>query len=322
MTLEVAASRTYRLTMTDDDFDPFAGLADEPDPGPTGTLTGLLDSARRGYFPLRKSFVQKPNTEAHRPSVLGDLVSGRHHRPLDALLLLHALQPILDGSPLPTSVWARILSTRTACTPNAASKAFGTLVDLGLATRTENGRSPIIVPLREDGSREPWTKPGASEEEGLGYFTVPYAYWTRGYADRLTLPGKAMLLIILKETQNPKTPVFSMAVERAQEWYGLSERSAERGYGELRREGLLLIKVTKVADKRHPAGRREVYWRALGKPFGTMDRARLQRAAAQHAPGVTSGAAVGAESAGQGASPAQPAPAGPPAGAVGDGIAV
>lgn len=118
-----------------------------------------------------------------------------------------------------------------------------------------------------------------TEEEGPGFFTLPHEYWTDGYCDRLTLPGKAMLLILLAETQNPKTPAFRMAAARAPQWYGMSERTAERGYTELSREGVLLVKRVKVADPRHPAGRRDDYWRALAHPFSTPDRARLQKAA-------------------------------------------
>jgi len=133
--------------------------------------------------------------------------------------------------------------------------------------------------LLEDGTGAPWTKPGVVDEDGPGYFTLPHAYWTQGYVDRLTMPGKAMLLIMLAETHNPKKPTFVMPVERAHEWYGVSERTAERGYVELGREKLLLVRQIKVKDERHPAGRREIYHRALDKPFRTSDRARLQTAA-------------------------------------------
>lgn len=267
----------FRL-VTEEVFDPFAGLADETELAPAGARAALLDAALRGYVPLRKVLVQRPNSESPRAAALAALVTGRHHRPLDALLLLHALQPVLVGSPLPLRTWARLLSTRTACSPSAASRAFDTLVELNLATRSGLPRLPIIDPLFEDASGRPWTRPGLAEEQGVGFFALPHAYWTAGLVDQLTLPGKAMMLIILAETQNPRTPVFAMAVERAQAWYGISERTAERGYSELSRAGVLLVRRTKVADPRHPAGRRDVYWRALAPPFGTQDRARLQQA--------------------------------------------
>lgn len=260
-------------------FDPFADLIDEPDPGPAAARDQLLDQARRGYVPLRKILVQRPSTETERAAAIATIVRGRHHRPLDALLLVHALQPILPGSPLDLRTWARLLSTRTPCTAAAASRAFETLEELHLIRRSGTDRTPIVEPLHEDASRKPWTKAGLVKEQGPGYLTLPHAYWAGGYADQLTLPGKAMLLIILAETQDPKKPRFAMPVERAKDWYGLSERTAERGYGELSKAKLLLVHRTKVADVRHPAGRRDVYWRALASPFGTDDRARLQAAA-------------------------------------------
>lgn len=265
--------------VSDELVDPFAGLVDDPDPGPAGTRDQLLNAALRGFVPVRKVFVQKPKGSSERASMLARLVSGHHHRPLDAFLLLHALQPILEGSPLDLGTWARILSTGRPCTPAAASKAFAVLVDLQLAKRTGTNRRPVIQPLREDGEAGAWSKPGLVEEEGPGYFTLPHNYWTDGFVDELTLPGKAMLLILLAETQNPKTPAFNMAVERAHAWYGISERTAERGHSELSKQKLLLVKRTKKADPRHPAGRRDVYWRALRSPFATDDRARLQQAA-------------------------------------------
>lgn len=265
--------------MTSESFDPFAGLADEDALSPRDRGIALLRDAKRGYVPLRKILVQRPNTEADRAAVLARFVRERQERALDALLLMHALQPILSGSPLPLATWAALMSTRNVCTTSAASKAFTTLVDWKLAVRTPNGRRPILEPLHEDGTGAAWTRPGQDDEEGPGYFALPHSYWTTGIADQLTLPGKALLLIILAETQDPKHPTFNMAVERAPSWYGISERTAERGYAQLSKLGLLRTKIQKVADPRHPAGRREVYHRALGTPFGTDDRMRLQRAA-------------------------------------------
>ncbi len=262
-------------------FDPFAGLSDDEDLGPRGTRAALLASARRGYVPLRKVLVQRPKKEAARGSVLADLVTGHHHRPLDLLLQFHSLLPILEGSPLTLATWARVMSCSTPCSTTAVTRAFDTLCGNGfqLLQRVQGGRTPIYLPLLEDGRGGTWSRPGVEAEEGPGYFTLPHAYWTEGWSDRLKMPGKAMLLILLAETQSPTKTTFTMAVERAQGWYGISERTAERGYAELSTAGLMLTKVTKVADSRHPVGRREVYHRALDRPFRTPDRAALQKAA-------------------------------------------
>ncbi|MDO3403429.1 hypothetical protein QWI29_25575 [Mycolicibacterium neoaurum] len=260
--------------------DPFEDVEEDAAPiTPAQTVAELLNDARRGYVPIRKVFVQKERTAEDRAAKLAEVVQGRHQQPLNALLLLHALEPILRDRPLDMRVWARLLSTKSQCTPSAATKAFTTLVDLGLVSRTHEGQAPVLRPLHE-GTGEAWTRPGEDDQEGgPGYFTLPHTYWTMGYADQLTLPGKAMLLIMLAETQQPTKKHFAMAVSQAKDWYGISERTAERGYRELNNAGLLLVKIQKVPDAKHPVGRREVWHRALGSPFGTMDRFHLQHEA-------------------------------------------
>lgn len=98
--------------------------------------------------------------------------------------------------------------------------------------------------------------------------------------DRLTFPGKAMFLIMLSETtQNPS---FAMAAERAPSWYGISERTAERGYKELRNqetaEGspLLLEHPQYKRNARSPTGYLTVVHRALSGPYSQAARAKLQ----------------------------------------------
>lgn len=267
-------------------FDPFEGITDDDAPTPAAARRALLDSAKRGYVPLRKTFVQRPSGSdvqdgrpSPRASVLYDLVHSRNHRALDMLLMVHALQPVLEGTPLPLATWANILGTDAT----GVTRAIETLAKAKLIVREDDSRSPVLTLLREDGSGAPWHRPGTEDEEGPGYFVIPHTYWTDLLADELSLPGKAMLLIMLAETQNPKTPAFSMAVERAQDWYGISERTAERGYRELGKAKILLVKVQRIADARHPAGRREVYHRALASPFDTVSRGRLQRRATKAA---------------------------------------
>lgn len=270
-------------------FDPFAGIADEEESTPKEIRTRLLASTKRGYVPLRKIFVQRPKgsqqleSKPDRPSIrassLADLVTGRHERALDLLLLVHALWPVLDGTPLPLRVWATLLSVKSPCTPAGARAAIATLESYQLLHCHWEKRVPVLVPLLEDASGDPWTKAGAKAEEGPGYFTIPHDYWDLGFSEELTLPGKAMFLIIAADTQSSKTPAFKMAYERAKEWYGISERTAERGYTQLRQTGLATYKIQKVKDDRHPAKRRAVYWWALNAPFSTMSRAHLQKTA-------------------------------------------
>jgi hypothetical protein len=272
------------------DLGAFAGIEDHDELGPKEARAALLAQAKRGYVPIRKTFVQRPKDStdpAGRPSarasVLYDLVHSRNHQALDLFLLIHALQPILSGSPLELSTWAHIMSTKQPVSSTAVSRAIATLEKYNLVVREDTSRTPVLRLKREDGSNADWTRPGAEEEEGPGYFVIPHAYWNADLSEDLTLPGKALFLILLHDTQNPRTPAFAMAVDRAQKWYGISERTAERGYRELDDTGYLQTKIQKVADPRHPAKRREVYWRALGGPFSTNARIRLQRRATRAA---------------------------------------
>jgi hypothetical protein len=165
---------------------------------------------------------------------------------------------------------------RVPCTSTAASKAFDALVNLKLAERQNSGRKVILTPLLEDGSGRAWSRPGQDRTDiGPGYFTIPYDYWTSGLVDQLGLPGKAMLLIMLAETTQHRT--FAMAVERAPQWYGISERTAERGYQQLNQAKVLLQRRQVVVDPRSPTGLRAVWHRALDDPYNTDARAKLQR---------------------------------------------
>lgn len=264
--------------------DPFAGIEDQVEMPTSEARTQLLDSARRGFCPLRNTFVQWPNTAKSRPSILAKMVTNRQERALDAFLLLHALQPILEGDPLPMGTWANLLSGRHTCSVPTASKTFRTLEDMKLLSRDPSGHLKKLTLKLEDGTDQPWVKAGSDATVREGYFAIPHEYWTDGYVDRLRLPGKAMLLIALKETQGAGHTSFEMALERAQEWYGVSERTAERGFNELDKEKLLQTHIQKVANPKLPPGvTQRRYHRALREPFSTDYRQQLQSQATSRA---------------------------------------
>lgn len=263
--------------------DPFAGIEDQQASGPADVRRWYLGRARKGYADLHRDWVQLPKgTKGPRGSALAQLVTTKRETALEAFLLLHALQPVLqNGQPLPMEVWAALLTRTRHVSHNAASKAFGSLEEMGLVKRRRESRRSLIEPLAEDGSGQPWANIGTRKENdeiGQGYFTLPFAYWLDGYADRLRLPGKAMLLILLSETQ--VKPSTLIPVERAQEWYGVSERTAERGYRELDHLGLLLIKRQVRSNAEVPGGQHHVYHRALAAPFSTVARTQLRSDAA------------------------------------------
>lgn len=263
---------------------PLAEIEDLPKSSPESTREELFAAAKRGFVRIRKDFVQKPD-KPRGDTVLSSLVRGHKERPLDLLLTIHALQPILDGSPLPIGAWARLLR----CSDRTVRTALGYLEEKGLLEISGKSSLPEIALLRENGDGSPWVDAPDRSDGNRGFFTLPFDYWTDGTIDDLSLPGKAMLLIILKETQDPnaKRKTFVMALERAKDWYGISERTAERGLLELRRAGLLLEKSRLIPDARHPLGQRQEWHRVLTDPYGTAHREALRKVARSAAEKVT-----------------------------------
>ncbi|WP_189351434.1 hypothetical protein [Zhihengliuella salsuginis] len=263
---------------------PFGHLVNEAPITPAETRRELFTNAKRGYARIQKNFVQNPERVENRGSVLGKMVTDRKERALELLLTIHALEPILEGSPLPIGTWARLLSSeKRPCSSRTIREALRYLSGANLLQVPGQGESPEIVLLREDGSGRPPLKTGAAlpaETQGNGFFTIPFTFWTEGHIDTLRLPGKAMLLMMLRDTNDPKgKTTFTVPVERAQAWYGISERTAERGYGELSRHGLIASHVQKVADARSPVGYRAVHHRALLGDYSTAHREQLRKEA-------------------------------------------
>lgn len=248
----------------------------------TFTRKELLGQAKRGFVRIRKDFVQRESKP--RPSVLAELVTRSNELALDMLLTVHALQPIIEDDPLDLRVWARMLGDDISV--RRTSNALRTLERLNLLTLAGSRLSPQITLLRENGDGKPWKKDREEnpEERGRGFLALPFTYWTEGLIDSLKLPGKAMLLVMLRDTQNPKGQLtFVMAHERAQEFYGFSERTAERGYLDLRRHQLLDEQVQRVPSARSPIGYREEWHRSLTGTFSTEHREELRRSAAKAA---------------------------------------
>lgn len=256
--------------------DLFAAFPDDT----AGEGPELRDSllSRRGYVPLLKVFVQLPRTTpGHRASVLTKFVTGRHRWALILFLLVHAAEPRLREEPfVPLSTWARVLSTpKRPCSTRQVSEALNTLVRLHLINRVNRGQSVKVELLREDGSEKPWERAGTGDDIGPGFFTIPHELFTTGLIDQLGLPGLTMLLIALCETN--QTPVFSVPVAKAPQWYGFSERTAERGYGELIDSGVMRVHKQMKRDTRSPIGLRPVHHRTLLGPYETQTRKDVQR---------------------------------------------
>jgi hypothetical protein len=102
--------------------------------------------------------------------------------------------------------------------------------------------------LREDGSGEPYEYPDPAREEDR-YLRLPFAFWVEGWYQRLSLPGLAMLLVLLAEKDDVVLPI-----DRVPEWYGISRATAQRGLDELRQKGLVEMRVEQRVEPLAPDG--------------------------------------------------------------------
>lgn len=165
------------------------------------------------------------------------------------------------------------------CSSRQARLAIETLTTHKLVQARWFGASVEMVPLFENGSGQVWDAPtGHDEDPDLQrYFTIPNALFSDAVLDQLHLPGLAVLLVALKETS--KTATFSISVERFAEWYGFSERTAERGYRELADAELMRAHRQFKKDSRMVRGVKAVYHRTLLGAFSTQERRDAQRVA-------------------------------------------
>lgn len=201
-------------------------------------LATVLRSAKRQGVPIRKTFVQQGRGRTDtKPGPLAGLVSRGDERGLDAYLLLHAAASAHPWDcTWPSDTWVHLLdltsSTSGESTKAAVSKVFARLakthhlVDVGRV-----GRRSSVVLLKEDGSKDKYTRPVTKDD---AWFTLPHSYFLKGYDQSLTLPAKAMLLVALHLKDDAWLPS-----EYAKEWFGISPTTARAGLAELVDKGLL-----------------------------------------------------------------------------------
>lgn len=256
--------------------DPFADVVDE-DPASNDALRrDALTRVKRLGTPLRNHFVQKPNTSSTRPSILSEMVKGKKALPLRTYLLIHALEPMLDDTSWTLTTWTKLVGgTQAPAATERMSEALRYLETKQLITRKQTGQRVHVYPLLEDGSGRPFERASALDADvGKGYFTIPHDFWLTGLADRLKLPGLAMFLVALQETQI--RPSYQIAYESMPEWYGISERTAERGNLELSSENILRTKTVKANAIKSPTMVAYRVHRALAAPYSMHARAELQ----------------------------------------------
>ena len=100
-----------------------------PAPSPGATREKLLSWSPRRYSVNRFVLVQQPDETKPRPSTVGVLTKGRHHRALVLYLLLLTWWPWLSlrHTPLAAEVWVRALTAEGPGTANALTWSPSTL---------------------------------------------------------------------------------------------------------------------------------------------------------------------------------------------------
>lgn len=262
-------------------------MPSKPTATPASTRAELARVAQRGFTPVRRSFVQSRDGRKWHGSSLGRLVAARQPRALNAYLLLLMAWPALSVRevPLEAGTWARALSPDPPgrqWSPDAMTRVWAALEDLGLVERERAARLVQVTPRREDGAA-PYARP--RPDTGIAddlYFALPDDYWLDAWHVRLSLPGRALLLILLEGTNG--RPEVALPYEKARDWYGISDKTMQAGLEDLRRHGLLAERAEWVEAPLSAVGWTKHTYYALTAPFSRDARAELQvraRAAVQ-----------------------------------------
>jgi len=226
----------------------------------------LEESQRPGRVPIRNAFVQQRHGTIAGPGPLSEIVRRGRHSALDQYMITLGWASGGDHDVRRhAKIWARAIGVQTdEAGRRTVSRNWRLLQDLQLIEVRRVRRLASVQLLREDGSGEPYNHPSQS---GAKYFQVPFMFWTDEWVERLSLPGKAMLLVSMSLPD-----FFRLPADRGPAWYGLSESTVERGLRELRRADLLQAwRAPKLAPLT-PSGYTVENFYRLRFPFGPRGR--------------------------------------------------
>lgn len=145
-----------------------------------------------------------------------------------------------------------------------------------LITRERKARLVKVSPRKENG-RGPYTRPRPDErlsDIGERYFILPDAFWLDGWHNKLTLPGLAVLLILLAGTVTRDEAWLSP--DRAEDWYRVAPKTMYNGLEDLRKHGLLDVRDEWVTAGLSAIGKTKKTYYSLRSPFSRADRLALQ----------------------------------------------
>lgn len=238
----------------------------QPQPSRQDTIDAILEASDRptATVPIRHSFVQRRDEQRKPiPGPLAALVGRGRDSTVEQYLLLRAWA---SGGNFDVKrdarVWARALALSSdEAGRRTVGRNWKILRELKLVTTERSGREIRVTVLRDDGSGEPYRHPGEAPRES--YAQLDYRYWRDGHHLRLSVPGKAALLIALTLGD-----WFALPTRRGPNWYGLSRSTLERGFADARKHGVLEAqKHLKLAPLAPDGYTLENYYRLL-PPFG------------------------------------------------------
>lgn len=234
------------------------------------TIMALLERSNRSEVPIRKTFLQQGAGKVRIPGPVATLIRNHDERALDLYLLVHAVCSAGDFDiTLPAGAWARAIGlANNASGKSTVSKAFRRLEDLRLLRRARDGSRAKVTLLDESGQLDdsddllPYVHPAPLKQQ---YLKLPHAYWEDFWHLRLDLRAKAVLLIALSLDDG-----FTLPIERAPDWYGISADTANRGLQDLRTHGLLDLDISTKKAPLAPEGLTQVYRYTLKAPLGPL----------------------------------------------------
>jgi len=191
-------------------------------------------------------------------------VTAHNNRGLHQYLLVHAAA---SGGAFEVTrdsrIWARALglAENKESSRAAVSKGWGWLERARLIRRDRRGRLAQITLLSDDGSGKPYRHP-YDQKPRQDYIALPYAFWRKGWHEKLDLPSLAVLLIGMSLGRD-----FILPQSHVQQWYGISAATLSKGIAGLRRHNLISVTRTPEPAPLAPEGFRYVYRYTMREPF-------------------------------------------------------
>ena len=221
-------------------------------------------SKRRTALGIRQSFLQRGRGMKAGAGVLAGFIKRRDRLALNLYLVILLLgRGARFGGhtvEVQAGTWSRALGLEGKSRNQILSRALKRLEERKLIQRTKTRKGVRVEIRKEDGSGDKYSPPSGGVADP--YFQLPLEYWLRDHYMSLETPGTAMLLIALGEREE-----FELPVAKVSTYYGISAETADRGYEELVRAGLIGYDQRWLTDAMHPEGKRVVKLWQLLEPY-------------------------------------------------------